>query len=56
MVLATFHEMQLEGLVPDLISIVSAVSGCSVCKDLILGKSLSMVIVFEEDLSRTLMW
>lgn len=38
--LATFRNMQLAGLVPDSISIVSAVSGCSMCTELNLGRSI----------------
>ncbi|ONK61463.1 uncharacterized protein A4U43_C08F30180 [Asparagus officinalis] len=38
--LATFRDLQVNNLIPDSISIISAISGCSMSKDLKLGKSV----------------
>ncbi|URE26072.1 PPR repeat [Musa troglodytarum] len=39
MVLGAFHNMQLEGVLPDDISMINVISGCTMAKDLCRGKS-----------------
>ncbi|URE26071.1 PPR repeat, partial [Musa troglodytarum] len=45
MVLGAFHNMQLEGVLPDDISMINVISGCTMAKDLCRGVKFDMVTV-----------